>query len=188
MYACAPGSFCQLATLTCVDNSTIVHAAEGEPCDLFAEPTIGCVGDLYCKAGADGGSRGICTRAPAAEQPCAGNGPQSEYMCAAGTTCNAGICERPGFCGLSTQCDSASYCASATRACAPRAEVGQSCYRHPVESVGLPCRAPAVCGSEQTCVVPRARGEACDNDNPCEELLFCVGGTCQPMAAGLCPA
>ena len=45
---CRAGSYCNKATGLCADVLTVLHAAEGEPCNLSASPVVGCQGDLYC--------------------------------------------------------------------------------------------------------------------------------------------
>ena len=184
-YECAGGLHCT-SSGHCAENGTLTYAAEGQPCDLDATPVAGCIGDLYCKK-----STGTCTAAPGAGQPCIGNGMSngmySNSICAAGTTCVQGTCQLPGGCGSGLQCDSTSYCASTGSglACAPRALLGQGCSGG---TSGQPCLAPAVCIDYVKCVVPRAEGEACDTDNPCDRYLNCAGGTCQKLTAAACPA
>ena len=46
--SCMPGEFCHPQTHVCTSASTIVHATLGEPCDLAADPVVGCEGDLLC--------------------------------------------------------------------------------------------------------------------------------------------
>jgi hypothetical protein len=188
-FNCDVGTYCNFGTRTCVDNSTMTRAGEGEPCNLDGVPTVGCTGDLYCRT--DGGdSAGTCSRAPGAGQACASDGVHlPAAVCAAGTTCAGGICQPTGGCGSGGACSSASYCATGDGGvgCAPRAAVGQSCSA--TGSVAPPCQAPATCSSIQgSCIVPRAAGEACDSSNPCDKLLMCTGGVCKPPAVASCPA
>ena len=68
--------------------------------------------------------------------------------------------------------------------CAPRAKLGSEC----LYGYGNPCLAPAVCLASFKCGIPRAQGEACDADNPCDRYLRCVGGKCQRMNSATCPA
>jgi hypothetical protein len=187
---CAFGLHCT-STGTCAANGTPTYAAEGEACDLDATPLRGCVGDLYCKLQV-GTRSGTCVAPPGAGKPCADNqmsfGLSSRQICAAGTTCVQGTCRPPGGCSADLTCDSSSYCVdngTGTPVCSPRAKLGQACMNG---SNGLPCLAPATCAEAAKCIVPRADGEACDTDNPCDMYLLCVGGKCQKMSSATCPA
>lgn len=187
-YECAVGLHCTDSG-HCADNGTPVYAAEGQPCDLDATPIVGCVGDLYCQI-VGTGRAGTCVAAPGAGEPCTANGMTNGLfaltICAAGTTCVQGACQPPGGCGSGPLCDASSYCESigSGLVCAPRAAVGQGCSGG---TSGYPCVAPAICLDNVKCVVPRAPGEACNADNPCDKYLVCVSGTCQKMVAATCP-
>lgn len=187
--SCAFGWHCTSGGV-CAPNGTPTYAAEGEACDLDATPLKGCVGDLYCRFEGSG-RQGICTAPPGAGKPCASNnmgtGVFSMTICATGTTCVHGTCQPPGGCGDGLTCASDSYCSSTTTGlvCAPRAKLGSGCAGG---SNGYPCVAPAVCLDAIKCVIPRAEGDDCDTDNPCDRYLLCVGGKCQRMNAATCPA
>ena len=187
-YDCAAGTYCNYGSNTCVDNGTMIYAPEAHACDLYGTPAVGCFGDLYCKPAGDGGAAGICTAAPMLGQPCGRNGINSTTICAAGTTCTSGICDLPGDCG-GVSCDSASYCATTSGGprCASRAVVGEACSDSAASTLP-PCLAPATCGSQGLCSVPRQAGEACDAANPCGALLMCQAGTCEAIVAASCPA
>ena len=187
-FNCLVGSFCNFGKGICVDNITMVYATEGQPCDLYGAPTVGCTGDLYCRRGDSTGTAGTCSSAPGAGQPCGSDGIH-DSVCSAGTTCTAGTCQPPGDCGSGLQCDSASYCVSTgdSFACAPRASVGQTCSSATPGSGTSSCLSPAICGSGGTCFVPGAAGQHCDTANPCDKMLICVVGNCQPNTLASCP-
>jgi hypothetical protein len=182
---CQTGTFCHPKTNLCTDASTIVHAAAGQPCDLYASPRVSCVDDLSCVSPSSGTGASICTPRPVAGQACTG-------PCGGGTDCadSTLTCELPGTCGAGVRCDAASYCRTGDGGltCAPRATTGQSCSTS--NSDGLPpCLAPAVCPYAMgKCVAPRASGESCDANNPCAKPLSCASGTCQKLTALSCPA
>ena len=185
---CQDGSFCHLATGLCTDAATIVYASQGQPCNLFAKPVVGCAGDLLCLSGSDVSTFGVCTPIPGAGQPCALS-TTGNMLCAAGTTClgvsGTNTCTLE-TCGAGPPCDEASYCAAGDGgfACVPQPTVGQPC-----DALSVPCLSPAVCvGSTGKCAIPRALGETCDADNPCADLLSCLAGTCRPTASANCPA
>jgi len=186
---CQDGSFCHPTTGICTDGSTVVHATQGQPCDLSATPVVGCAGDLLCLSGSNVGTLGTCQSLPGVGQPCAVS--TAGLLCAAGTTCtNLGV-SGTGTCTLETcgdgpPCDDASYCAPGDGglACVPHSTVGQPC-----DDLNAACLFPAVCvGSTGKCAIPRAWGETCDDDNPCADLLSCVAGVCQPTESVDCPA
>ena len=69
--SCVTGTLCHPATQICVPFPlAVAHAGAGEPCDLMANPPVGCVGQLVCVAKARTQSAGTCTAPPAAGQPC----------------------------------------------------------------------------------------------------------------------
>lgn len=182
---CPLGTFCHPTTNRCTEASTIVHATQGQPCDLYASPRVSCVDDLLCTSPSSGSGTDICTPRPVAGQACTG-------PCGVGADCadSTGTCELPGTCGVGVRCDDASYCRTGDGSftCAPRASVGQSCSTS--RSDGLPpCLAPAVClYATGKCVAPRASGESCDANNPCAQPLSCTSGICQKLTAQSCPA
>src|SRR5437667_1075603 len=65
------GTLCHPATHVCVPFPlAVAHAGAGEPCDLAANPPVGCVGQLVCLAKDRTQSAGTCTAPSAAGQPC----------------------------------------------------------------------------------------------------------------------
>lgn len=188
---CQLGTYCSPRTNLCTDVNTVVHAAEGQPCDLGASPMVACQGDLFCERPANSASSaGTCTRGLVAGQAC--KTASGQYLaCGPGTECTdstGGTCELPGTCGAGVRCDDQSYCRSAGGfSCAPRAAVGEACSMSSGD--GLPsCRYPQHCmGSPGRCVAPPALGQSCDPDNRCVPPLFCISGTCQKLTAETCP-
>ena len=186
--ACVSGAFCHNGV--CAAGSAVVHATQGQPCDLNGDPVTGCVGDLLCIPSVSGGTTGTCTPAPGAGQPCATMSP-SASICAPGTICTApasGVCQVVNGCGSGVVCDSASYCAGGDGGthCAPRAKLGEACDA-PETAVLPPCQAPAQCsGTPAMCTVPQRRGESCDAEHTCDSLLTCIGAICQPLGADSC--
>lgn len=176
---CQPGSFCHIATGVCTDVGTIVHASEGDPCDLGATPAVGCVSDLLCVA-PPGKSTGTCQRAPGPGQPCVDSG-GFHGVCAVGSICTArsyGTCELIGACGDSA-CDDGSYCQASDRSCHTLAKVGEGCANAD-GSLLPPCLASAVCvSSTGLCTLPGNHGDTCDGDHPCAALLVCSSGICR---------
>jgi hypothetical protein len=187
---CQGGAFCHRTTNICTDASTIVYATEGEPCDHYSTPVVGCKGDLLCIVPLGWSSAGICQPAPGAGQPCARVEGFSS-ICTPGTVCTGvggGTCQPVGACGSGVQCDQSSYCRTDGQVCAPRANLGQACG-DPSTSSLPPCLAPAVCvPSTGLCRLAGARGDTCDMDHPCATLLTCTSGTCEPPAPMSCPA
>lgn len=113
---CRPGSYCQSGK--CADASTIMHASEGQPCNLVGPPVVGCVGDLICRPSSPGGAGGTCIAPPAAGEPCALAG-FSANVCAAGTVCSnvtGGTCLAAADAGTApppqpgTACDAQNPC------------------------------------------------------------------------------
>lgn len=113
---CRPGSYCQVGT--CADASTIMHASEGQPCNLDGAPAVGCVGDLICHPTSLAGGAGTCTAPPRAGEPCALAG-FSGNVCSAGSVCSGatgGTCLAAGDAGSTppplpgTACDAQNPC------------------------------------------------------------------------------
>ena len=82
---CRPGSYCE--DKKCVDAGAIMHASEGQPCNLQAAPAIGCLGDLICRPTSSGGAAGTCTAPPGPGEPCALAGFSAD-ICSPGNTCS----------------------------------------------------------------------------------------------------
>ena len=189
---CRSGGFCHNGV--CVAASAITYATEGQPCDLGATPVVGCTGDLLCITSQSAGSAGTCLPAPGAGLPCAISG-FSGRACAPGTVCTSpsgGTCVALGSCGSGPPCDATTYCklVDGGFACVPLGAAGQPCGS-PAAGSGTPssCIAPAICYFPLAkCVVLRAQGGTCDANNPCDGLLSCVAGICQPLGSANCPA
>ena len=188
---CQLGTFCHPTTRLCTDVGTIVHAAQGQPCDLSASPLVGCADDLLCVRATYDSPAGTCTPRRVAGESCTTLIDGSEG-CAAGTECTdstGGTCELPGTCGVGARCDAASYCRTGDGGftCAPFATAGQPCSTS--SSDGLPpCLQPAVCmATTGTCVLPRDWGENCDANHPCDKPLTCITGFCEKLGALSCP-
>jgi hypothetical protein len=107
---CHTGSYCQSAT--CTDAGAIVHASEGQPCNLQGAPAIGCVGDLICHPTSSAGTAGTCTSPPIAGQPCAMAGFSAD-VCSAGNACSnttGGTCLATGDAGTTPPPQSGTAC------------------------------------------------------------------------------
>src|SRR5262249_39637270 len=118
--ACRAGSFCHRTMGVCAAATTIVHAPEGSPCDLSADPVVTCQGDLICSVTTSAFNAGTCVRPPGDGQRCA-IVPGGTQICAAGLKC-----------GISTVSGSRVLtCGQApcgTRQC----ETGFFCYEDPM--------------------------------------------------------
>ena len=175
---CSDGTFCHPTAQKCMDIGTIVHARQGEPCDLTASPTVGCVGDLHC-INTNGVS--TCQPAPAAGQACVSS--SGGRLCAAGATCDdaSTTCVAFGNCAKGASCDSTSFCQNG--ACAPRSNVGGPCDTTTSGADG--CVPPALC-TGKICQIRGGRGDTCDGGYTCNYMLKCVDGTCQAFDAASC--
>ncbi len=188
--ACQNGSFCHPTTRVCTDGSTVMHAAEGQPCDLSASPVVGCTGDLVCVPATSDSTAGTCTPPPGIGQPCA-TVMFSNLVCGPGAKCTApsgGTCLAAVPCGTSS-CDTNSYCKGGDggMTCAPLAAVGAACGDATTTQLP-PCLPPAVCaGAPGRCVRPRAIGDLCDSNNPCAASLTCTNGVCSGLKPTDCP-
>jgi len=182
--ACQEGSFCDRNTWTCLENSALTHATQGQPCSLSIKPLVGCGGDLFCLQGSAAGAGTTCMPAPGAGQPCGSGVPGGSTVCAKGTACNSqsNTCALLGACGAGAPCGDASYCKADGQTCAARASVGEACG-DPISSSLAPCLAPAICSSGR-CSLMGGKGDTCDATHACDRFLSCVGGTCQPLS---CP-
>ncbi len=194
---CVTGTLCHPATHVCVPFPlAVAHARAGEPCDLKANPPVGCVGDLVCLPKDRTQSAGTCTALPAAGQQCLGT---SGARCGTGLECGlstadggrASICGAPGLCGTKT-CAPGEYCYESPTVsirCLPYATTGEACSFNAPEgdkscTAGLFCTgtttvtSDAGTGYRGTCNVPAELGEACDTVHVCRDPLTCTGGRC----------
>jgi hypothetical protein len=200
---CRAGSFCHRTTKVCSATSTIVHAGEGSPCDLAADPVVGCEGDLICNVTTSAQTAGTCVRPPGDGQPCA-IAPGGTQICAAGLRC--GIVTTSGArvlaCGQNPcgtqQCPAGSFCYEDPMTplnCRVYATEGQTCTQN-MPGGDTMCASPTFCEvasdagvgtpASGTCVrlTSLRPGDACDPAVGCNFPLLCTGGTC----AGLDPA
>ena len=206
-HRCDPTDYCHTVSKTCIPKASVVHAAEGDPCDFTAQPPVGCQGDLVCARTTTTGTAGVCRPFPQLDQPCASSGDtiggQSGLVCAAGLGCNTQtmtcrpVSPSTGGCGDGGACDDASFCRGAfgpNATCAPRASVGQACRNYDSAAgletqctLGLQCVLAPDAGSEGTCVKPGALGDACDKARPCDYSVLCsAGGRCAAIGVAAC--
>ncbi len=137
---CQTGSYCQAGT--CTDAGAIVHASEGQRCDLNGTPAVGCVSDLICNATSPPSTAGTCTAPPGAGQPCALAG-FSANVCSAGNTCSTGIggtCEASGDAGTSLPPQPGTACGTPNPCQAPLLCKSGVC--EPLGSASCPANAP----------------------------------------------
>jgi hypothetical protein len=187
--ACPPGEFCHRTTKLCTPNGSIVHAAEGQPCDLSASPVVGCMGDLLCDTPSGATTTaGTCRPAPSAGQPCARQGGIASPICAPSAICSGTTCVASSPCGTAI-CAADSYCL--------KADGGMTCVRRIAE--GQPCDDPVATGVEPCqggtrcdrtiliCARLRYNGDSCDATHPCGGFLRCVDGRCQGIGSASCP-
>ena len=195
---CRAGDFCHPATKLCTPGNTIVHAAQGQPCDSGALPAIGCAGDLHC-VGPYGQTAGTCQPLPLWDlnQPCYET--STVGQCRPPLTCFATITSTtttsqcvpptpdPGC--PTAPCDATQFCASgATIHCAPRAAVGEVCAGDGGTTIAQ-CVAGAFCvASTGVCTTYAKLGEACaDVVQPCGDYLTCASSRCVPRGNETCP-
>jgi hypothetical protein len=200
---CATTDYCHIATRTCTPKASIVHAAEGQPCDFYAQPPIGCLGDLVCARPSSGGTAGICRPIPKVGEPCAMTGDVvgAQPLCGPGLACDAQMRCQPApppsnGCGDGGACDAASFCRGAfgpQAACAPRAAEGQPCrLTDTTEGLELACPIGIRCvltpdaGFNGTCTRLGSIGDTCDTARPCNDALCSVAGRCTPYAVAAC--
>lgn len=204
---CRAGSFCHRTMKVCMAVSAIVHAPEGSPCDLAANPVVSCEGDLICNTGPSSASHvGTCTRPPGDGQPCANVG-DNRQLCTAGLTC--GIVTTSGnrvlTCGQapcgSRQCPSGSYCYEDPNTplnCRPYLAEGQACS---AGTQSAPCDPTTSCdlgrdggtdgGAEGVCTKSPPvlkRGDPCTARDRCPFPLGCMNGVCAGVDPTSCTA
>lgn len=207
---CRAGSFCHRTMKVCMPVSAIVHAPEGSPCDLAANPMVSCEGDLICNTGPSSSSyAGTCMRPPGDGQPCANVG-DTRQMCTAGLTC--GIVTTSGnrvlTCGQapcgSRQCPSGSYCYEDPNTplnCRPYLTEGQTCVPGTLSTL---CAPTTSCdprgdggtdggtdgGAEGLCTkyTVLKRGDPCSARDLCPFPLGCVNGVCAGVDPTSCTA
>ena len=137
---CQTGSYCQGGT--CTDASAIVHASEGQPCNLQGTPAVGCVGDLICQETSPPKPLGTCMAPPGAGQPCALAG-FSGNVCAAGNTCSTptgGTCMTTVDAGTSPPPQTGGACTTQNTCQTPLSCKSGAC--EPPGSTSCPANAP----------------------------------------------
>ncbi len=137
---CQTGSYCQGGK--CADAGAIMHASEGQPCDLNGTPAVGCVGDLICHATSPPSTAGICTAPPGAGQPCALAG-FSGNVCSAGNTCSnvtGGTCLTSVDAGTSPPPQPGTACSTQNTCQTPLLCKSGAC--EPLGSASCPANAP----------------------------------------------
>jgi hypothetical protein len=188
---CVRQAFCHPVSHICELVSTIVHAAEGEHCDLQADPMIGCVGDLTCAGSAASGVGGTCKHYPKAGEPCFSS-VESLFACAEGFACDdGGKCWPVDTCGGTMTCDPAAACVrtNGRTMCVPRSGEGAACAAD-----GLaPCDATTICSADPTgtsatgiCTRFVPKGAACDATHQCAGVLSCLNGACEAIDPASC--
>lgn len=191
---CDRQTFCHPQQHVCVPIDSIVHAIEGQPCDLQADPVVGCVGDLICARLDATGTAGTCTHLPLSGEPCL-SATLSIAPCAEGFECGDGAkCWPVNTCSGTMTCDPASACV--------RGDGGMTCVPPGVE--GAACGVGGgqpVCDSTTVCVaVPNtnpvtgictrfvSKGGACDGSSLCAGYLSCIDGACNAPDPATCAA
>ncbi len=194
---CGETDYCHTVSKTCAPKTSVVHAAEGQPCDFGAQPSVGCQGDLVCARTTDTGTAGICRRPPQLGEPCARSGdPLLSQLCGPGLACGAQMtCQVPApiasGCGDGGACDDASFCHSG--ACVPRAPEGQLCrIFDTTEGPAIECTLGVWCvtqpdaGRNGVCTRPGALGDSCDVAHPCAGSLCGTAGRCTSYDPAAC--
>jgi hypothetical protein len=205
--SCPPGSYCPNGTRVCTTVTAVAHANLGEPCDLSANPPVGCAGDLYCKPTVSTMSAGTCANLPQQGEPCASGGTFASAQCGAGlrcgrTTTNQAICGDPEPCG-SVSCDATSACAQTPTTalhCAPYATEGQPCTVYDPNG-DVTCVSPLSCTGEPTdaalgtvtlhgtCAARGGPGDPCGPGvGSCREAFLCTNGACTVFDPASCTA
>lgn len=202
-HQCAATDYCHTVTKTCTSKASVVHAAEGEPCDFAAQPSVGCKGDLVCARTTTTGTAGSCRPFPQLDQPCAMTGDAlGGKSCGDGLACNTQTMTcRPappssGGCGDGGACDDASFCRGAFgpgATCVPRAPEGQACRIADTTegpelqcAVGIQCVLTPDAGYNGTCTKPGTIGATCDKAHPCGGSVCGVAGRCTAYAVAAC--
>jgi len=200
---CAVTDFCHPATKVCVAKSSITYAEQGQPCDLHADPVVGCKGDLVCALPSSSVTQGTCHPIPQLGEPCGDVGDTIGVRpCGAGLTCDttSHSCRPVGQCG-SVSCDlTSSFCRTGgepmgSAACVPLASEGAACDLGTTAALevrcaaGLGCQGATVAAPAGGCGKPGAVGDACDASHFCGAGLQCsaaTAGQCVVFAADSC--
>lgn len=196
-HECVAGTFCSESG-KCQAIASVVHAGEGEPCDIWNTPTISCTGDLYCyfdgeksdyfctRRGLEGELCGFDDVAIVEKVPCA-YGLDCAIDYEADPTATLGTCRQPRDCGDVT-CDEGYYCDRIPNwQCEPLPGLGQPCVQQsrPYCAPGLICTVQPVYASTGTCLPPRAGfGDECDVY--CNLWQRCESDHCTYLDAASC--
>jgi hypothetical protein len=193
-----PNPSSELTCGTCASYVALGSACSSGKCD----PTMGACENGTCVAFATQGQS--CTAAPCGSdllcdttthtcQPFPTKGAACTFECAYPYKCSSQTCIDPvaqgGACPTGNECASNLACDPQTKTCVTPtlAAAGQPCGF--VTNQFVACQSGLKCsnGQPQTCVVPKAAGEACvvGNDE-CQAYLVCVNATCQVPDYSLC--
>jgi hypothetical protein len=193
-HSCAATDFCHTVAKVCVSKTSVLHAAEGQPCDFAAQPAVGCSGDLVCARATASGTAGTCRPLPKLSEPCAMAGDALGSLCAAGLLCDASTstCQvpKPAGCGDAGACDVNTFCQSGAQ-CVSRAAEGQPCRIGGTSEPEIQCVANIWCvvtpgmGRNGVCTKPGTIGDGCDTTHPCAGSL-CGAGRCGEFDPDLC--
>jgi len=192
--SCRAEDFCHHRTKRCTPGATLVLAPEGAPCDIDAQPSVGCMGDLHCST-PSGKTAGTCRPLALLDlgQPCF----QTGAICRPPLFCNdvssTAQCEMlqtgDALCA-SVMCDQATYCAPGDGGaqCVPRATAGEVC-RDAAGVLIRECEYETICvAATGVCTRLGARGDACSAPaQPCQYGLACTNGRCTPLDTSDCP-
>jgi len=196
--ACGAGDFCHPGTKLCTPGTALVLAAQGEACDLTAQPAVGCKETLHCipPTGPEGTAAGTCQPLPLWDvgQPCnqiAGRCKPplmcfTDFISPDTSECRASPPDQ--MCGPGV-CPDVDYCvySDGGQHCEPRAAVGEACLDAAGKS-SRRCVLESVCWqSSGVCTRYGARGDACNDASPCGTYLVCTGGRCGALSTDACP-
>jgi hypothetical protein len=189
---CDRQSFCHPAEHVCMAVATILHAAEGQPCDLQADPVVGCVADLKCIPLEAAGSAGTCTHYPMAGEPCLAPS-VSSHPCAEGFECGDGdACWPVNTCSGTMTCDPTSACVRGDggMSCLPLGGEGAACggTDFPACNSTTVCAFSTAAATTEACTRFVPKGGACDTSHPCAGNLLCTAGICDALDPATCSA
>ncbi len=192
---CNPADYCHEGTKTCASKASIVYAAQGQPCDFLAVPSVGCAGDLMCARPSETVTGGTCRPVPKVGEPCLMNGfPGNPSVCGPGLRCEQMVCRPVDVCGDAGMCDPSRFCRTfnGISTCVLLAAEGQPCR---LLSPELPCVANLRCtmalegNQDGVCVKPAGQGDGCrDPAEPCGGNLMCVDSICRMLNPASCKA
>lgn len=181
---CAPGLKCLDVgdSARCIPTTADVGAACGEVASGLCRGRLQCVGATTF----------VCTRPRTLGQSCDVTG-SSEADCDiyGGAVCGSDelcvaleVVAPPATCGENAGahlCNSSSRCDIALSQCVSLPRATESCER-----VTAACAPGHFCGVDGKCVAEREDGQGCAGSAECAEPLYCIGGTCRPLAFAVC--